>query len=124
MRVFDFALAVKWARLECKSYKIPEPATAIEPDDQVPSFFAFGRGGAGGRNSKRYPRQQNQDGPGTILSRRDYAPKTGRQAMIRNWRELVWLVVFVFLFGAALLANVSDRPLAEHRGMWITQALR
>ena len=44
--------------------------------------------------------------------------------MIRNWRELVWLVVFVFLFGAALLANVNDRPLAEHRGMWITQALR
>jgi hypothetical protein len=44
--------------------------------------------------------------------------------MIRNWRELVWLVVFVFLFCAALLANVSDRPLAEHRGMWVTQALR
>ena len=42
----------------------------------------------------------------------------------RRWRELVWLVVFVFLFGAALLANVSDRPLAEHRGMWVTQALR
>jgi hypothetical protein len=77
MRVFGFALAVKWARLECKSYKIPEPATAIEPDDQVPSFFAFGRGDAGGRDSKCYPRQQNQDGPGTILSRRDYAPKTG-----------------------------------------------
>ncbi len=42
----------------------------------------------------------------------------------RRWRELVWLVVFVFLFGAALPANVSDRPLAEHRGMWVTQALR
>ena len=51
-------------------------------------------------------------------------PKTGRQAMIRNWRELVWLVVFVFLFGAALLANVSDGPLTEHRGTWVTHALR
>ncbi len=44
--------------------------------------------------------------------------------MIRNWRELVWLVVFVFLFGAALLANVSDGPLTEHRGTWVTHALR
>src|SRR5882757_9119212 len=104
--------------------KNPEPATEIEPNDQAPSFLLSAEAIAGGRDSKCYPRQQNQDGPGTILSRRDYAPKTGRQAMIRNWRELVWLVVFMFLFGAALLANVSDRPLAEHRGMWITQALR
>jgi len=44
--------------------------------------------------------------------------------MIRNWRELVLLVVSVFLFGAALLANVSDGPLTEHRGMWVTHALR
>ncbi len=39
MRVFGFASAVKWARLECKSYKTPEPATEIEPNDQVPSFL-------------------------------------------------------------------------------------
>jgi len=28
--------------------------------------------------------------------------------MTRNWRELVWLVVFVLLFGAAMVANLSD----------------
>jgi hypothetical protein len=27
---------------------------------------------------------------------------------MRTWRELVWVSVFVLLFGAALVANVSD----------------
>ena len=36
---YSHSHAVKWARLECKSYKIPEPATEIEPNDQVPSFL-------------------------------------------------------------------------------------
>jgi hypothetical protein len=39
IRCPNYFQAVKWARLECKSYKIPEPATEIEPDDQVPSFL-------------------------------------------------------------------------------------
>ena len=40
-RCRNYRQAGQWARLECKSYKIPEPATEIEPDDQVPSFFCF-----------------------------------------------------------------------------------
>ena len=61
-------------------------------------------------------------------------PRVALTVVVAVWSALIaltgtaWnltsLVVFVFLFGAALLANVSDRPLAEHRGMWITQALR
>jgi len=39
----SYSHAVRWARLECKSYKIPEPAREIEPDDQVPSFLLSGR---------------------------------------------------------------------------------
>jgi hypothetical protein len=41
-----------------------------------------------------------------------------------NWRDLVVLTFLVFLFGAAMLANVSDGPLHEHRGSWVTHALR
>jgi hypothetical protein len=44
--------------------------------------------------------------------------------MIRNWRELVWLVVFVLLFGAAMVANLSDSSMSHVRGAWITQAMR
>jgi hypothetical protein len=39
LRCPSYSPAVKWARLECKSYKIPEPATEIEPNDQAPSFL-------------------------------------------------------------------------------------
>jgi hypothetical protein len=38
LRCPSYSHAVKWARLECKSYNIPEPVTDIEPDDQGPSF--------------------------------------------------------------------------------------
>jgi hypothetical protein len=44
--------------------------------------------------------------------------------MARNWRELGWLVVFVLLFGAALVANVSDSSLSQVRGAWVAQAMR
>jgi hypothetical protein len=44
--------------------------------------------------------------------------------MAWNWRDLVMLTFFVFLFGAAMIANVSDGPLAGHRGTWVTHALR
>ena len=124
LRCPSYSPAVKWARLECKSYKIPEPATEIEPNDQVPSFLLSAEATpvdaiANAIRANKIKTDLEPSYPAAIMP-----PKTGRQAMIRNWRELVWLVVFVFLFGAALLANVSDRPLAEHRGMWVTQALR
>ena len=49
LRCPSYSHAVKCARMECKSYKIPEPATEIEPDDQVPSFLVrfVGRGRVG-----------------------------------------------------------------------------
>ncbi len=44
--------------------------------------------------------------------------------MTRNWRELVWLVVFVLLFGAAMVANLSDSSMPQVRGAWVAQAMR
>jgi hypothetical protein len=44
--------------------------------------------------------------------------------MARNWRELVWLVAFMLLFGAAMVANVSDSSLSQVRGAWVAQAMR
>jgi hypothetical protein len=45
--------------------------------------------------------------------------KTRQGAM---WRELVGLIFLVLLFGAALMANVTDGPMRDHRGAWVTQA--
>ena len=39
LRCPSYSQAVKWARLECKSYNIPEPSTDIEPNEDVPSFL-------------------------------------------------------------------------------------
>jgi hypothetical protein len=38
------------------------------------------------------------------------------------WRELVGLILLALLFGAALMANVTDGPMREHRGSWVTYA--
>ena len=38
------------------------------------------------------------------------------------WRELVGLIFLALLFGAALMANVTDGPMREHRGSWVTHA--
>jgi len=38
------------------------------------------------------------------------------------WRELVALAFLVLLLGAALMANVTDGPMPEHRGSWVTHA--
>ena len=39
-------------------------------------------------------------------------------------RDLVALALSVLLFGAAIAANVSDGPMREHRGSWVTHASR
>ena len=39
LRCPNYTQALKWARLERKSYKIPEPVVDIESDDQMPSFL-------------------------------------------------------------------------------------
>jgi hypothetical protein len=36
-----------------------------------------------------------------------------------SWRDLV-----VLLFGAAMMANVSDGPMHEYRGSWVARASR
>jgi hypothetical protein len=42
LRCPNYSQALKWARLERKSYKIPEPTADIESDDQVPLFLLPG----------------------------------------------------------------------------------
>ena len=42
LRCPNYSQALKWARLERKSYKIPEPVAGIELDDQVPLFLLPG----------------------------------------------------------------------------------
>jgi hypothetical protein len=44
--------------------------------------------------------------------------------MLANWREFIVLAIFVLLFGAAVIANVSDGSLSQVRGAWLTQAMR
>jgi hypothetical protein len=41
-----------------------------------------------------------------------------------NWGELLGLSFAVLLFGAAMIANVSESPMSHVRGAWVTQALR
>jgi len=40
------------------------------------------------------------------------------------WREFMVLTMFALLFGAAMVANVTDDPLPQLRGAWVTQAMR
>jgi hypothetical protein len=44
--------------------------------------------------------------------------------MTWNWRELIMLSLFVILFCAALIANVTDSPISGVRGAWVAQAMR
>ena len=44
--------------------------------------------------------------------------------MSPGWRDLVVLTFLVLLLGAAMTANVSDGPMREHRGSWVTHAMR
>jgi hypothetical protein len=38
------------------------------------------------------------------------------------WRELVGLSLLVVLLGAAMVANVTDGPMRDYRGSWLTHA--
>ena len=40
------------------------------------------------------------------------------------WRDLAALTFSALLLGAGLMANVTDGPMREHRGSWVTHALR
>ena len=37
--------------------------------------------------------------------------------------DLVALTLAALLLGAAIMANVTDGPMREHRGSWVTHAL-
>jgi hypothetical protein len=41
-----------------------------------------------------------------------------------SWRDLVVLTFLVLLLGAAMMANVSDGPMHEYRGSWVSRASR
>ena len=38
------------------------------------------------------------------------------------WQDLVGLTFLALLLGAAIIANVSDGPMRDHRGSWLTHA--
>ena len=40
------------------------------------------------------------------------------------WRDVVALTLGALLLGAAIMANLSDGPMREHRGSWVTRASR
>jgi hypothetical protein len=46
----------------------------------------------------------------------------GRNRRSNGNEELFCVLVFVLLFEAALIANVSDTFLSQVRGSWVTQA--
>jgi hypothetical protein len=41
-----------------------------------------------------------------------------------KWGELLGLSFAVLLFGAAMIANVSEGPMPEVRGAWVGKVLR
>jgi hypothetical protein len=44
--------------------------------------------------------------------------------MLRRLRDLLVLMFLVLLLGAAMIANVSDGPMSEYRGSWVSRASR
>ena len=41
-----------------------------------------------------------------------------------RWRDLVEVTFLVMLLGAVMVANVSDGPMHQYRGSWVTCASR
>jgi hypothetical protein len=41
-----------------------------------------------------------------------------------TWRDLAGLGLFLALFSAAVMANVSESSISRVRGAWVTQAMR
>ena len=41
-----------------------------------------------------------------------------------RWRDLVEVTFLVMLLGAVMVANVSDGPMHQYRGSWVTRASR
>ena len=77
-------------------------------------------GGDGGMENRR-AQPRNSNGAGTMAKFRS-ARKALRNRTI--WRDFVMLSMFVLLFGAALTATVSDGPMHQMKGAWVTQAMR
>jgi succinate dehydrogenase hydrophobic anchor subunit len=60
---------------------------------------------------------------GTRYINSDYMRKKGSRVR-KSWLDLVVLTFLVLLFVAAIMANVSDGPMHEYRGAWVTRASR
>ena len=41
-----------------------------------------------------------------------------------SWRDLVVVTFLVILLGGAMMANVTDGPMHQYRGSWVTRASR
>ena len=41
-----------------------------------------------------------------------------------RWQDLVVLTFLVLLLGVAMIANVSEGPMSEYRGSWVSRASR
>ena len=41
--------------------------------------------------------------------------------MLRRLRDLLVLMFLALLLGAAMIANVSDGPMSEYRGSWVSR---
>jgi len=41
-----------------------------------------------------------------------------------TYREYLWVFIFVVLLGAAMTATVSDGPMPQMKGAWVTHAMR
>jgi hypothetical protein len=62
---------------------------------------------------------------GTVLARQAIASRNVLRCSEGSMlRDLIALTFSALLFGAAVMANVSDGPMREHRGSWVTHALR
>jgi hypothetical protein len=76
------------------------------------------------------PRQSIYPGGGIAFEREERHPQAvdadvvERHTMACNWRVLVGLSFAVLLFGAAMIANVSQSSMPQLRGAWVAQALR
>jgi hypothetical protein len=43
---------------------------------------------------------------------------------MKNWRDYLFMTVFLVLLGAAGAATVQDGPLPNMKGAWVSQAIR
>jgi hypothetical protein len=43
---------------------------------------------------------------------------------MKNWREYLFVTLFLALLGAASAATVAEGPLSNMKGAWVSRAIR